>query len=203
MRREETHKGTCWLNVTRLDTHFRDSLQQKGFGNANSTMRKDRLEHDKSHAQFKSNFGGDALAELRKFLVWRCILVSRLEGKILHKFLRYSGPETRKNKNPSDQIGNDGYLSSMGHTFCTASAKLSVIWQISKGGLGEGKYRDARRSSNMLRSVPLCNATLRFTTKEKPSRLLIRIQSSWLDIVCNKPFYSIYLFIVVGFGNSR
>jgi hypothetical protein len=90
------------------------------------------------------------------------------------------------NKNPSDQIGNGGYLSSMGHTFCTASAKLSVVVmrQISKGVIGERKYRDARRSSNMLRSVPLCRATLRFTTKEKPSRLLIRIQSSWLDIVC-------------------
>lgn len=52
--------------------------------------------HDKSHAQLQSNFGGDALAEVRKFLVWRCVFVSRLESKKLHKFLRYSGPETQK-----------------------------------------------------------------------------------------------------------
>ena len=39
---------------------------------------------------------------------------------------------------------------------------------------------DVRRSSNMLRRVPLRKTTLRLTMKENPSLLVTRIQSSWL-----------------------
>ena len=59
-------------------------------------MREKRLGYDKSHAQFQSDFGDNALSEIRKFLIWRRLLVSRLESKILDKFLRYSGPGMRK-----------------------------------------------------------------------------------------------------------
>ena len=82
-----------------------------------------------------------------------------------------------------------------------------LMWCIRVGGCPGEEIRDknVRRSSNMLRSVPLCSATLRFTTKENPSRLLIRIQSSWLGIVSVKHniyYYYYYFSLLSGIADE-